>query len=35
VSQQEYSSLFQADGLGIANSTLGRSDNKSVTELVA
>jgi tetratricopeptide (TPR) repeat protein len=35
VSQQEYSSLFQADGLGIANSTLGRSDNKSVTELVS
>ncbi len=35
VSQQEYSSLFQADGLGIANSTLGRSDNKSVTELAS
>jgi tetratricopeptide (TPR) repeat protein len=32
VSQQEYSSLFQSDGLGIANSTLGRTDNGSVTE---
>jgi len=35
VSQQEYSQLFQADGLGIANSTLLRSDNKSVTELAS
>jgi len=35
VSQQEYSRLFQADGLGLANSTLGRSDNKSVTELAS
>ncbi|HOX58471.1 MAG TPA: FecR domain-containing protein [Candidatus Paceibacterota bacterium] len=35
VSQQEYSRLFQADGLGIANSTLGRSDNSSVRELVS
>jgi tetratricopeptide (TPR) repeat protein len=35
VSQQEYSKLFQADGLGIANSTLARSDNKSVTELAS
>jgi Tfp pilus assembly protein PilF len=35
VSQQEYSQLFQADGLGIANSTLARSDNKSVTELAS
>jgi Tfp pilus assembly protein PilF len=33
VSQQEYSALFQQDGPGFANSTLGRSDNKSVTEL--
>jgi Tfp pilus assembly protein PilF len=32
VSQQEYSRLFQADGFGLANSTLGRSDNKSITE---
>ena len=35
VSQQEYSQLFQADGLGIANSTLFRSDNKSLTELAS
>ena len=35
VSQQEYSSLFQADGFGLANSTLVRSDNKSITELVS
>jgi len=35
VSQQEYSRLFQADGLGLANSTLGRSDNKSVTEFAS
>jgi Tfp pilus assembly protein PilF len=35
ISQQEYSALFQADGLGLANSTLGRSDNKSVTELAS
>jgi len=35
LSQQEYSSLFQADGLGIASSTLGRSDEKSVRELVS
>jgi len=35
VSQQEYSQLFQADGFGLANSTLGRSDNKSITELVS
>ena len=35
VSQQEYSRLFQEDGLGLANSTLGRSDNKSVTELAS
>jgi tetratricopeptide (TPR) repeat protein len=32
ISQQEYSRLFQADGLGAANSTLHRSDNNSVTE---
>ena len=32
VSQQEYSSLFQQDGLHLANSTLYRSDNKSVSE---
>ena len=35
VSQQEYSHLLQADGLGFANSTLARSDNKSVTELAS
>ena len=35
VSQQEYSRLFQADGLGLANSTLARSDNKSVIEQVS
>jgi Tfp pilus assembly protein PilF len=35
VSQQEYSRLFQADGLGVANSTLARSDNKSVQELAS
>ena len=35
VSQEEYSSLFQANGLGIANSTQGRTDNKSVNELAS
>jgi hypothetical protein len=35
VSQQEYSRLFQADGLGLSSSTLVRSDNKSVTELAS
>ena len=35
VSQQEYSRLFQADGFGLANSTLARSDNKSITEQVS
>jgi Tfp pilus assembly protein PilF len=35
VSQQEYSRLFQADGLGLANSTLYRSDNTSVKELAS
>ena len=35
VSQQEYSRLFEADGLHLANSTLFRSDNKSVTELAS
>ena len=32
VSQQEYSKLLQADGLGFANSTLGHSDNLSLIE---
>ena len=32
VSQQEYSSLLAADGVGIANITTARSDNKSVRE---
>jgi Tfp pilus assembly protein PilF len=35
VSQQEYSRLFEADGLHLANSTLARSDNKSVAELAS
>ena len=35
LSQQEYSRLFEADGLGLANSTRGRSDEKSVTELAS
>src|SRR5207253_4223982 len=35
VSQQEYSALFEADGLHLANSTLGRSDNNSVTQLTS
>jgi tetratricopeptide (TPR) repeat protein len=35
ISQQEYSRLFEADGFGVANSTLYRSDNKSVTEYVS
>ena len=35
VSQQEYSRLFEADGLHLANSTLARSDNKSVMELAS
>jgi cytochrome c-type biogenesis protein CcmH/NrfG len=35
VSQQEYSRLFEADGLHLANSTLYRSDNKSVIELAS
>src|SRR5437660_5204768 len=35
VSQQEYTKLFQADGLGLASSTLARSDNKSVIELAS
>jgi tetratricopeptide (TPR) repeat protein len=33
LSQQEYSKLFEQDGFGFANSTLVRTDNKSVTEL--
>ena len=35
VSQQEYSRLVEADGLHLANSTLARSDNKSVKELAS
>jgi hypothetical protein len=35
VSQQEYSRLFQADGLGLADTTILRSDNKSVTQLAS
>ena len=35
VSEQEYSRLFEANGFHFANSTLGRSDNKSVTELAS
>src|ERR1051326_6863231 len=35
VSRQEYSRLFEADGLHVANSSLGRSDNKSVKELAS
>jgi tetratricopeptide (TPR) repeat protein len=35
VSQQEYSRLFEADGVHLANSTLARSDNKSVKELAS
>lgn len=34
VSQQEYSRLFDANGFGLANSTVGGSD-KSITELVS
>jgi len=35
VSQQEYSRLLESDGFHLANSTLARSDNKSVTELAS
>ncbi|HVM50105.1 MAG TPA: tetratricopeptide repeat protein [Candidatus Acidoferrum sp.] len=35
VSQQEYARFFDADGLGVANSTVARSDNKSITELAS
>jgi Tfp pilus assembly protein PilF len=35
VSQQEYSRLFEADGLHLASSTIARSDNKSVMELAS
>ena len=34
VSQQEYSKLFEADGFGVANSTLARSD-KTLTQLTS
>jgi Tfp pilus assembly protein PilF len=35
VAEQDYSRLFQADGLGLANSTLLRSDIGAVTELAS
>lgn len=35
MSQQEYSRMFDVNGLGLASSTTYRSDNKSVAELVS